>query len=160
MSKMSKVSILVVMSNMSASILRNVVASVFRIRPESVVLSGEIDPTRSFTGHDCWSSQSNTYSFKLWGFSPVRGFVSLNQDGGCSRNSTSGENYGDEGTQLMYIPGVGEFVFFLVNEDFTSGNGRDYNSYTWTLYKAPDFQKKWAEIEEADTLRWVEWINS
>lgn len=149
---------LTVMANMSASILRNVVASVFKIRPESVILSGEIEPTRSFTGHNCWSSQSDTWSFKLWGFNPRKGFVDLNDYVGCSRNSTSGENYGDEGTPLHLIPGIEEFVFFLVNEDFTSGNGTDYDCFTWTLYKAPDFKKKWAEIEEEDVKRWNDWI--
>ena len=149
---------LTVMANMSVSILRNVVASVFKIRPESVILSGEIEPTRSFTGHDCWSSQSDTWSFKLWGFNPRKGFVDLNDYVGCSRNSTSGENYGDEGTPLHLIPGIEEFVFFLVNEDFTSGNGTDYDCFTWTLYKAFDFKKKWAEIEEEDVNRWNDWI--
>ena len=143
---------------MSASIVRNIVSSVFNIRPESVILSGEIDPTRSFTGHGCWSDRSDTYCYNVWGFSPVKGFVDLDEYVGFYYNNTSGEAEGQCGTPLMHIPGVEEFVFFLVNEDFTSGNGRDYDSFTWTLYKAPNFAQKWAEIETQDVERWNNWI--
>jgi hypothetical protein len=148
----------IVMANMSATVLRNVVASVFKIRPESVILSGEIEPTRSFTGHGCWSDRSDTYSYNLWGFSPVKGFIDLNEYVGFYYNNTSGEAKGQCGTPLMHIPGVEEFVFFLVNENFDSGNGDDYDSFTWTLFKAPDFKKKWAEIEEKDIERWISWL--
>ena len=51
-------------------------------------------------------------------------------------------------------------VVFLVNSQ-GKGYGEQAEYYnTWTLYKAPNFAQKWAEIEEADTLRWIEWINS
>ena len=149
---------LIVMANMSASILRNVVASVFKIRPESVILSGEIEPTRSFTGHGCWSDRSDTYCYNVWGFNPQKGFVDLDEYVGFYYNNTSGEAEGEAGVPLMHIPGVDEFVFFLVNYNLDSGNGDDYDCFTWTLYKAPDFKKKWAEIEEDDVKRWNDWI--
>ena len=142
----------------SAYILRSLVSRALGIRAESVILSGEIEATRSFTGRDCWSQQSDKCSFKLWGFSPTRGFTDLNEYVGCIRNSTSGENQGNEGTQLLHIPNVEEFVFFVVNEIFTSGNGSDYDNLSWTLYKAPNFAQKWAKIENSDVLRWSEWL--
>jgi len=143
---------------MSANILRELVGKFFEINPSNVALSGEISPTMSFTGNSCWSSSSNETSYYLWGFSPEKGFVSLQEYVGNWSNSESGEQNGENGTPINEIENVEEYLFFLVNEDYKSGNGDNHSYGTWTIYKAPDFKTHWDKVKEKDTKRWEKWL--
>jgi len=165
------------MANMSATIVRNIVSSVFPVKPQNVILSGEISPEHVFqldTGHSWWNGVSEQVD-SVWAFDPKTGFKAIT---GLSKEykditefyewtldreysySNNGEMEHESGDKLMDLPGVEKFVFFLVNSQ-GKGYGENAESFeTWTLYKSPNFAQKWAEIEEADTLRWLEWINS
>ena len=165
------------MANMSAQILRNIVGSVFPVKAHNVILSGEISPEHVFQldrGHSWWHGASEQNDC-AWGFDPKTGFKAIT---GLSVNllgitefyeytldkeysySDNGNCEHESGDKLIDLPGVEKFVFFLVNAQ-GKGYGEQAEYYnTWTLYKAPNFAQKWTEIEEADTLRWIEWINS
>jgi hypothetical protein len=142
------------MANTSASILRQIVASVFGIKTTSVVLSGEISPDRklvSFSGHS-WARMKDVIN--LWGFSPQRGFISVAVPSYWSNN---GETVGDEPMELHeLIKEEDDFVFFLLHEDVEEHNHQDWES--WTLYKAPDFREHWAKVQEKDIARWEAWL--
>lgn len=141
------------MGNMSASILRNLVASVFGVNAKKVHLSGEISPEESFisyTGHS-WAHGWNVY--KVWGFDPHTGFVQLNVPSYFSDNGTS---IGDDPMTIAEMAKNNEFIFFIVNHDHEDQNYQGDNS--WTLYKAPDFREYWKKIEEEDIARWEQWL--
>ncbi len=161
---------------MSAQILREIVSSVFPIKAHNVILSGEISPEHVFqldAGHSWWNGASEQKD-SVWGFDPNAGFKAITamdehiQICGLHSHllhreysfSDNGNCKHEPGDKLMDLPGVDKFVFFLVNSQ-GKGYGEQAEYFnTWTLYKAPDFQKKWAEIEAADVERWNTWINS
>jgi len=163
------------MSNMSASILRNIVGSVFPVSTKNVILSGEISPEfipQNECGHSWWNGASEQYDC-VWGFNPKTGFKRITETeedletiaspsewmiNRAYHYSHNGDSEFEAGEMLLDHPEANEFVFFLVNS-----RGRNYGEQgetfdTWTLYKAPDFKKKWAEIEEEDVKRWNDWI--
>lgn len=146
-----------IVANMSASILRSIVASVFKINPASVILSGEIAADASFTGNTCWSSQTTETSYSLWGFSPTNGLADLSQYCGNSRNRQDGTRDITEATRLCDIPEVSAFVFFVVNDE-TRCYDESHSLNEWTIYKAPNFKEYFATGTEADTQRWSNWI--
>ena len=163
------------MANMSASILRNIVGSVFPVKTHNVILSGEISPKHVFQldcGHSWWHGAAEQAD-SVWGFDPKTGFKAIT---GLSKEykditefyewtlgreysfSNNGEIEYQSGDKLCDLPGIEKFVFFLVNSQ-GKGYGESAESFdTWTLYKAPNFTQKWAEIEEADVQRWNEWL--
>jgi len=177
MRKTSKVLIQIVMANMSAQILRNIVGSVFPVKSQNVILSGEISPEHVFQldcGHSWWHGAAEQQD-SVWAFDPKTGFKAIT---GLSKEYkditefyewtldreysyyNNGEMEHEAGDKLLDLPGVDKFVFFLVNSQ-GKGYGEQAEDYeTWTLYKAPNFAQKWEEIEAADVERWIEWINS
>lgn len=134
---------------MSASILRNLVSSVFNINPRFVKLSGEIKPDHAFA--DTYRTDySNDYNKdEVWGFNPQTGFIKLINKG--------------EGGVLEFVPNVANnYIFFVVhNEGERWQNTWDMiDSWdTWTIYKAPNFAAYFAAIEQSDLIRWANWLN-
>jgi hypothetical protein len=164
------------MANMSAIILRNIVGSVFPVKTSNVILSGEINPEHVFQldrGHSWWNGASEQADC-AWGFDPKTGFKAITGVSGNLRitefheytldreyhYSNNGDCEHESGNRLCDLPEVEKFVFFLVNSQ-GKGYGETAEYYnTWTLYKAPNFVQKWAEIEATDVQRWNEWINT
>lgn len=163
------------MANMSATILRNIVGSIFPVKSQNVILSGEINPEHVFQldrGHSWWTGASEQVDC-AWGFDPKTGFKSIT---GMSQYKDITEFYDhildreysysdngncehESGDKLCDLPGVEKFIFFLVNSQ-GKGYGEQAEYYnTWTLYKAPNFAQKWAEIETENVQRWEELIS-
>lgn len=145
------------MANMSASILREVVARSLNVKATSIVLSGEISPDTSFTGNTCWSSQTTEHYFQLFGFNPQQGLVNLNECVGNWHNASDGTQHGVDGTSICNIKDVEQYIFFVVIEDIRAYDER-WSEYSIKLYKAPDFKSHWAKIEEKDIARWEQWL--
>ena len=149
------------MSNMSASILRNLVSSVFGIPATSVILSGEINPNwtayAGSTRGGMWDSEEDN---AIWGFCPQTGFKLLNIIGDLVQDEPDSPVYERNAIHLFEVDDVEDFIFFVVHNKFSySDNQRLDESDSWTLYKAPDFQSYIASVEEADIERWQSWIS-
>jgi hypothetical protein len=144
--------------NMSASILRNIVSSVFNIKPTSVILSDEIAPDKKWESNSCWSSQTTCKSYEVWGFKPQNGFVSLSEEiVGHYYNHSDGSASIKKATKLCDLQGVEEYLFFLMHEDIRAYD-ENKNEDNWVLYKAPNFKEHWAKIETKDIKRWEKWL--
>ena len=146
------------MSNMSAKILREIVARSLNVKATSIVLSGEINPETSLTGNTCWSSQTTEHHYQLFGFNPQQGLVNLNQYVGNQNNASDGTQHGTEGTSICNIKDVEQYIFFIIIEDIRAYDER-WSDYSIKLFKAPDFKSHWASIEEQDLARWEQWLS-
>lgn len=152
------------MANMSASILRNLVSSVYNVKATEVILSGELPETFvlcSNYSHGCMFTKE--YGYNVSAFHPERGFFPIKGTGvGCSQNANG--TWNDE--SIISFQDCAEqgkdAIFFLVYEhDYYSAVGSETRrDITWTLYKAPNFAQYWAKIEEADVQRWEEWLSA
>ena len=144
---------------MSASILRNLVASVFNVKATSVVLSGEISP--HWKGHYTSGVSYMDYTIdgivKIWGFDPKKGFKEI--EGVIKHTQMFNGNHDSHffDAEALHTKVSGSEVFF-VTEHFTDTIGSEGSSYT--LYKAPDFKSHWAAIKATDVARWEEWLNA
>lgn len=150
----------------AANILRELIASSFPVRPEQVILSGEISPefTPSFQTQTDWANDENID--EVWGFDPQKGFVPI-----CITHQMAKALYGlepednharDFETPLHKVQGVEKYIMFIVHSSGQRWNGiwdlqEEWSN--WTLYKAPDFTKHWAKIRTADLARWADWLN-
>jgi hypothetical protein len=162
------------MANMSARILRNIVSSVFQVKPQQIILSGEI--AYDFVAqHDCghsWWSGASTHNDSVYAFDPKIGFVciagenlaevkdseyKLLRDYSFSKN---GEMDTSEGEPLEDHPQILEFCFFLVHSygKHYGENGESFNE--WKLYSSPNFREIWKKVDEEDIERWENWLNS
>lgn len=149
--------------NMSASILREIVARAFNVKATSVILSGEVSPCQKWQNDFFNGSMGeNQTEFHIWGFNPKEGFVEISYIVG----ERSGSNYAhtssvdEEGEELHTVDGVENFIFFIIYEEgyshWEGSPSEDWNK--WTLYKAPDFQEHWKKIEDEDIARWEQWL--
>jgi hypothetical protein len=151
------------MANMSAEILRNIVAATFKINAREVILSGEISPKTSFQ-NSFWNGSMGESSTTraLYGWCATQGFVCLNKYVG----EYSGSNYAhsqridEPGAAIAEIEGVEKYIFFFIIETvYSNWEGSQYENYTkYTLYKAPNFQEHLEKIETADVNRWQNWL--
>lgn len=152
------------MANMSASILRNLVSSIFNVDAKEVILSGQM-PTTWKT--EAVSTSGNLYSSNewntVWGFCPKTGFQKIEEmlmtrQAKSNANGTWENSYGYTAEYLMKKCDCA--LFFLVNSghSYNDCNGRDEESDNWTIYKAPDFSRIWEKVEQKDVQRWEEWI--
>jgi len=144
---------------MSATILRNLIGSVLKIKATSIILSGEIAPKTSFTGNSCWSSQTTENFYQVWGFSPQQGLVELHITGNY-QNCSDGSASIREAIPLCDVPGIEEFIFFIVKHETYCSNENRNNDLTYTLYKAPNFKEHWNKINNKDLARWEQWLKS
>lgn len=149
------------MSNMSASILRELVSRVFKIDSLNVILSGEIRP--DWEGHSGFSYGSmweKKEEVSIWGFNPHRGFCRLNIVGEISQQGADAPVYRDGEIPLLKVKEIEEYLFFVVNEkEYYSDNQRSENSDLWTLYKAPNFKEYLQKIEAIDIQKWKSWLS-
>ena len=155
MSTISKGINLNVMANISASILREIVSSTFNYPATKVILSGYISPE--------WIGKSSTnvaYTDVrddvdyLYSWNAIDGFKPVNNCYECYHYYNGNHNVTVTDGLPLHECVDGTEVFFVLVHKLD-----DYIDYV-TVFKAPNFAQKWAEIEEADTLRWLEWVNS
>jgi len=150
------------MANMSASILRNIVASVFNIKATNIILSGEVEPSMVWQDTYCDGSMgSDGKNYQVFGFNPKSGFEQLNIVGTYQRSNYAHSGIIDEdGISLCNVENVTNYVFFLVIEEgHNRWSGSTQESWKhYTLYKAPDFKSHWAKIEANDLARWEQWL--
>lgn len=153
------------MANMSAEILRNIVSSVFKVKPQSVRLSGML-PEDFYMEENNASGSAFRYNseFSLFGFDPKKGFVELSPNSkGSSQNGNGTWNTERAWDIKTFLPSeVEDFVFFLLyqKESGWRERGQSWDHEIVTLYKAPDFHKRWKGLEEADIARWEAWIET
>lgn len=154
-----------VLPSVSASLVRNLVSTIFNVNPTKVILSDrEIDPNYqsiySTLSGGMWSSNEIT---TLWGFSPQTGFKEIKEVQYSEWNTPDGmpQNDRENTLKLHEVPGIKKYIFFLEKKECHNSipsNGVNENSITWTLYKAPNFSEFWAKIEHEDLERWSNWL--
>ena len=161
---------------MTAGVMRNLVSSIFKFRPEFIELKGEISPDFipvEDRGHSWWSGAAEQYD-SIWGFSPETGFIRIaggsRTEGWTKDSSTmlsreySYSNNGDvtheEGCAIKYHPQADEFLFFIIHSygKEYGDTGEDFE--TLSVYKAPNFKEHFDKIEKEDIVRWEQWLNS
>jgi hypothetical protein len=143
------------MANMSASILRNIVSSTFKYPANKIILSGYISPE--------WIGKSSTnVAYKdvrddveyLWSWNSIDGFKPVDNCYNCSHYYNSNHNVTvTDGRPLHECVDSTEVFFVLVHKL------DDYIDYI-SVFKAPNFAQKWAEIEAEDVQRWENWISN
>jgi hypothetical protein len=150
--------------NMSASILRNIVSSVFGVKPQNVILSGTIEPETTWHFDSGVSYVKGHDDAKVYGFSAKRGFEELTEKVVGYTHYYNGNHDHDQDTtcakmNLAEASKEKDYIFYVVNTfGASSFDGEEYNDFT--LYKAPDFAAHWAAIEKEDAKRWEEWLNA
>jgi len=140
------------MANMSASILRNIVSSVLKVDSRNIQLSGEIS-----TDMKCpnWSGNQWDSRYKytqIWGFSPDKGLIELPVKGEEPSFGYIASKFPEE---------YKECIFFVVKKWGCTQMQcpEDYDYYEdYIIFKAPNFQQYFASIEEAEIVRWEQWI--
>lgn len=151
---------------MSASILRNLVSTVYKVKAKNVKLSGQM-PTNWETSEV--STYGGMYSdeewVNAWGFHPQKGFIKIEkilmmENAKSNANGTWENSYGY--TAEYIAKECPDALFFIVNEGhrYKDSTGRSSSGDNWTLYKSPDFSEIWAEAEAKDVQRWEEWVNN
>ena len=148
------------MANLSASILRNVISSVFNVESSKVVLSGILpenyDKVEDNSSGNLYSSNE---SLKLYAYHPTSGFVEVKGDNsGYSRNAdgTFNPEYRITFAECQMYKDAQFFVELFHKEGWQQGLA-DWNDTIVTLYGAPD----WVAIDKInlvkDLQRWVNW---
>lgn len=149
--------------NMSAKILRNIVAATFKVDAKSVVLSGQISADWTRCSNTCWSSQTTKETHKLWGFNSIKGFVALTDE--CV---SKGHNHSD-GTwtstnspkfvgELSKVHNIEDYIFFVYRSVGNAYHDESQSWDNWSLYKAPNFREHWDKVNSADIARWEQWL--
>ena len=141
------------MANMSASILRNIVSSTFGVKANHVRLSGEIpaDWIGSFSTNVAYMDVRDDVE-ELYSWTPETGFKLVE---GCYTGSHFYNGNHDRDVTIgnpLHECVDGTEVFFVLVHKLDN-----YIDYV-TVFKAPNFAQKWAEIETEDTVRWEQWI--
>lgn len=141
-------------SQIAASILRNIISSTLSINPRHISLGGEISPNwigASSLGMSYMDySDKGDLSVRAW--HPTRGFADITEKS-VDQNQFSHGNHDQtmyEGSPLHEVV-RGDELFFLI------GNGED-NNLRYTLFKAPNFEEHFSNLETADVQRWTNWI--
>ena len=162
------------MANMSASILRELVAKVFNIKATQVILSGELSPTTIFQndrGHSWWGGASHCIQ-TVFGFNPNLGFKRIcgewNMGLGIANNefvlkrdyaySDNGEFYESKGDEIGTLENGEDFIFFFVRSNEKGYGETAETEENFYLYKAPNFSEFLAKVEEKDIARWEQWL--
>lgn len=145
---------------MSASILRNLVSSVFKTPAHKIILSGEIQPDKTWHHKTGVSYVTEEEYIRVWGFAPQTGFEEI------TIKVVGTTHYYNGNHDYIHTPAPynlaeasvdKNYIFFVV---LNEGRYEDGEEYYYTLYKAPDFAAHWAAIEEADVKRWEEWVKA
>jgi hypothetical protein len=150
-------------ANMSASIMRSIVSSVFKVNPRKVVLAGEISPEfvpQNNCGHSWWSGAEELHH-SIWGFDPQKGINELK----ITREYQffdNGESIHTKGEKLSeYLERTEEEYLFFIVKEWGKPYGDNQEKYEiWTLYKSPEFKKYFQSLNSEDISRWEAWIAS
>ena len=146
---------------MSASILRNLVSSVFKTPAHKIILSGELAPDEKWHHKTGVVYVTEEEYIKVWGFNSQNGFENItNQVVGTTHyyNGNHNSTYSPAPCTLAEASVDKNYIFFVVLNEGVYRDGEEYCFYT--LYKAPNFAAHWAAIEEADIKRWEEWVKA
>jgi hypothetical protein len=152
------------MANMSAQIVREIVANSLKIKATDVILSGELPAKFNVRSY---SSGGNLYSdcveSKVWAFDPNDGLIQIASETEHQAAQNANGTWND-GSQIYYgliAEQAPNALFYVVMEhrEYSDCNGRNENSTKYTLYKAPNFKSYWAAIETKDLARWEQWLN-
>lgn len=146
---------------MSASILREIVASVLKVDSRNIKLSGEIS-----TEMKCENWSGNEYDSRydkttIYGFTSEKGLVKLPTISNGGDYNQECATFGDNA--FAYPEQYKDCIFFVVIQEGCTQMQRpeDWDYYhSITVYKAPNFQQYFASIEEAEIARWEQWLNS
>ena len=146
--------------NMSASILRNLVAEVFKVSATNVILSGVMPQHFELEeDHSSGSMYVCDINHKVYAFEPVKGFIELQGDMSGSSSNANGSWNNEKRTSFAHCSEYTDSLFFVVLEDSRVRQEDCYSEeYTVRLFKAPDFKTILASIEEADIDRWKQWL--
>ena len=155
-----------VMANMSAEILRNIVASVLKVNARNVVLSGELDVNTVISddqGHSWWNGASYCME-NLYGFSSNKGLIKLDiiREYDWTNGHSSDTVHTDGETVANYLERTNqmeEFLFFVI-----IGNAKSYGEseepYNYCkLFKCPNFKEYYNKLKQQDIARWEQWLN-
>tara|TARA_S200002703_G_C3629494_1_gene193322 strand:+ start:112 stop:555 length:444 start_codon:yes stop_codon:yes gene_type:complete len=144
------------MANMSAKIIRNLVSSVFNVKAQNVILSGEIKPDYSITNNENVAYTDSEQSKSLFGFSPKKGFTKISEVVTTVTYFNGNHNHSTElGCVLSEVKGIDEYLFFV---EKSSGYTPDGNYENYTIFSAPNFKEYWFKIEQQDIARWEQWL--
>lgn len=141
-------------SNMSATLIRNLVASKLNCDPTEVVLSGEISPdyiatTSKHTSFNCsWEHETTLYAMYKDKFEPVKEVED------CT--STNGHETSHEvGIPLYKVEGINDAILFVE----VSASASNYWIQEVRVYKPADFAGKLSQVTAKDIARWENWLN-
>jgi hypothetical protein len=151
----------VIMANMSANILRELVSRVFEVRATEVKLSGELNPEFDLNGGTSYSSSCghSVNSNTVYAFNPESGFKEIAGDDSHWSDGSGGRHEAAPYPLHEHPDVSGDELFFVIKNIYNSGSwDGDRDAVTWTLYKAPDFRAKRDLVEAIDVARWEAWL--
>lgn len=145
------------MANMTAQLVRNLVASKLNCDPCNVILSGEISPdyeasSSKHTSFDCdWEHSTKLYAWFPNEFKEIPEVISKYVTNGHTQ-----DDYRTESVPLYKVEGMDRVILFV--EEYTAAR-IDWNREI-RVYKPADFAGKLAQVTEEDITRWENWLNS
>jgi hypothetical protein len=147
--------------NMSAQILRNIVASTLNVKATTVKLSGELPTNFSISENNSTGNLFNcNQTIKVWAFEPKTGLVEVKGSDNYDSQNANGSHNVEYGVCFADCAKHSTAIFFIVedkNHGWQSGS-ESWDNHDIVLYKAPDFKSHWAKIEEKDIVRWKQWL--
>jgi hypothetical protein len=126
--------------NMSAKILRNIVASTFKVDAKKIIISGDLGKNfRIEEKNNYGNLYSNHTELKVWAFCPNLGFIPVvGEYTGSSQNADS--SYNKELTiNYAHCCAHKDALFFVtsVKEEGWQTGAPSWSREVYTIYKAP-----------------------
>jgi len=143
----------------NAQVVRNIISRSLGVKPQHIILGGEIDPNFNINkGSEYSSSCGYSYEYlTVWGWSPNKGLTQFNVD--YSSSSGCGRRYEAPELPLHEVATGGELFFIIKTvENAGTWNGCETRD-SYKIFKAPNFRSHWENLERADVQRWANWIN-
>jgi len=149
----------------ASNILRELVARVFEVEAQKVILSGELDLMTSWkTSFFNGSCGEEKEDIKVFGFDPESGFKSLNDFVGHSYGSNYAhtEPTNQEGVPFIEIPENEKFLFVVVIEkghsEWEGSSSEKWNTTRLFSIDREKLQELKKELEKSDEERWEMWL--
>lgn len=142
-------------ANMSATLLRKIIASKLGCDPTQVILSGEIKPdyiatTSKHTSFDCsWEHETTLYAMYKGSFEVVEGVHDIKRTNGHETNH-------EYGIPLYKIEKAHEAILFV---EVSAQASNDWIQEI-RVYKPADFAGKLAQVTQEDIARWENWLTN
>ena len=140
---------------MSATLIRNLVASKLNCDPTQVILSGEINPdyiavTRKHTIFNCsWEQETTLYAMYKDSFGVISEVDDITTTNGYKTTH-------EVGIPLHKVVKAQEAILFVEVSREVSNDWK----IEIRVYKPADFKAKLEQVTQADIQRWEEWLNS